>query len=163
MKFKVRTSVFAEVVTVIIAMVIIAAAFLTSCMERQNISLPLLANYELDTAGADRNNLRIGVVPGPYGDMYMEMIQPLLAAKGYTAQLVHYGDFIRPNFALAEEETDINIFQHYRYLNDFKMQNDLEISAIAEIPTVSMGIFSSRYRSLNALGNGITVDRKSVV
>ena len=141
----------------LIAAILVMTVFLTSCLNRQNTNLPLLTDYELDTAGEERKNLKIGVVPGPYGDMYMEMIQPLLAAKGYTAELVHYNDFIRPNLALAENETDLNIFQHYQYLNNFKMQNDLDLSAITEIPTVSMGIFSNRYRSLNALGRGISV------
>ena len=138
-------------------MVLITAIFFTSCLERQSISLPLIADYDSDMVREERKNLKIGVVPGPYGDLYLEIIQPLLAANGYTAELVHYNDFIRPNFALAEYETDLNIFQHYQYLNNFKLENDLDLSAIAEIPTVSMGIFSSRYRSLNALGNGITV------
>ena len=140
-----------------IVLALTAAVFLSSCIKRQSISLPLIADYETETAGADRKNLKIGVVPGPYGDMYLEAVQPLLAAKGYTAELVFYSDFIRPNFSLAEKETDLNIFQHYRYLNDFKMQNDLDLSAITEIQTVSMGIFSNRYRTLSAAGSGISV------
>jgi D-methionine transport system substrate-binding protein len=86
--------------------------------------------------------------------MYMDLIQPLLAPLGYTAELIYYNDYIRPNFALAEGDVDLNMFQHYRYLNDFKMANNLYLSAITEIPTASMGIFSRQYRSLNGIRYG---------
>jgi D-methionine transport system substrate-binding protein len=138
-------------------MALLTVICLASCQKGQDIRLPRLSDYESESAITVRRNLKVGVAPGPYGDMYMETVQSLLAAKGYNAELVYYTDFIRPNFALAEKETDLNIFQHYRYLNDFKTQNDLDVTAITEIPTVSMGIFSNRYGSLDALRNGITV------
>ena len=142
-----------------ISILIILTIFvlLTSCMGRENASLPNLADYSLTINGADRKNLKIGLAPGPYGDMYMDLIQPLLAPMGYTAELIYYNDYIEPNFALAEGRVDLNIFQHYRYLNDFKMANDLYLTAITEIPTASMGVFSRQYRSINDLRNGAVV------
>ena len=128
----------------------------TACRERQTIYMPSAADYEF-TWNVERKNLKVGVVAGPYGDMFMEAIMPSLEKMGYTASLVYYSDFINPNIALAREEIDLNIFQHYAYLNNFKFEHDLALSAISEIPTISMGIYSQRYRSLNAPGTGISV------
>ena len=153
MKFRLRRNT-PKAGKISIPFVLIMFVFLASCQEQELPNLPALADYDLTTNSVARKNLKIGLAPGPYGDMYMDLIQPLLAPMGYTAELIYYNDYIRPNFALAEGEVDLNMFQHYRYLNDFKMANDLYLTAITEIPTASMGVFSRRYRSLNELRGG---------
>ena len=112
--------------------------------------------YEAESI-EERKNIKLGVVAGPYGDMFVEAILPFLTPKGYNVELVLYDDFIKPNLALGNHEVDLNMFQHYRYLNSFKTEHNLELSAIAEIPTVSMGIFSNRYRTLEDIENGAVV------
>jgi D-methionine transport system substrate-binding protein len=89
--------------------------------------------------------------------MFVEAIQPALRQKGYGLELVYYDDFIQPNIALANSNIDLNMFQHNTYLNDFKVQHDLDLAAIVEIPTASMGVFSRRFPSINALRAGLTV------
>lgn len=105
----------------------------------------------------ERHHLRLGVVPGPYGGMFMEAILPTLADMGYTVELVMFDDFIQPNHSLSRGETDLNIFQHSRFLNTFKFEHDLELSPIAEVPTVSMGIFSLTYSTLEDIDTGAVV------
>ena len=112
--------------------------------------------YEAESV-EERKNIKLGVVAGPYGDMFVESILPFLTPKGYNVELVVYDDFVKPNLALGNSEVDLNMFQHYRYLNSFKSEHNLELSAIAEIPTVSMGIFSERYRRLEDIEDGALV------
>jgi len=118
--------------------------------------MPVVSDYLHDTT-AEIFDLRVGVVSGPYWDMFEEAVMPLLNEKGYTATFICYDDFSKPNFALAQNDIDLNIFQHYVYLNTFKFENDLALSAIMEIPTVSMSLFSHRFISLSEIGAGITV------
>jgi len=120
----------------------------TSCNGTGEIILPVTADYERPPL-VEITDIRVGVVAGPYGDMFMEAILPSLEKKGYTATLVYYDNFVLPNTALAENEVDINIFQHYTYLNTFKFQNGLALSAIMEIPTISMCVFSNVYDSID--------------
>jgi len=129
---------------------------ISTCSNNDVSALPVLADYELDEI-VEVRNIRVGVVSGPYGDMFKEAILPSLERMGYTASFTYYTDFITPNFALAQDEIDINIFQHYTYLNNFKFENDLALTAIMEIPTVSMGVFSTVFNSLDDLTTGITV------
>jgi len=128
----------------------------SACSNNDISALPVLSDYELDNI-VEVRNIRVGVVSGPYGDMFKEAILPSLERMGYTANFTYYADFIAPNFALAQNEIDINIFQHYTYLNNFKFENDLALTAIMEIPTVSMGVFSAVFNSLDDLTTGITV------
>ena len=129
---------------------------LSACSKDEEVILPLVADYEYP-AIVERKNLKVGVVSGPYGDMFLEGIMPSLQKMGYTATLVYYDDFTSPNFAMARNEIDLNIFQHYAYLNSFKFEHDIALSAISEIPTISMGIYSNRYNSIDELSAGFAV------
>ncbi|MCL2698908.1 MAG: MetQ/NlpA family ABC transporter substrate-binding protein [Defluviitaleaceae bacterium] len=140
------------------ALIILSAVvFLSGCTGRYTVALPTVADFDLHTGAVARKDLRVGVVPGPYGDMFMDAIYPSLSEMGYTAELVFFDNFTLPNFALAKNEIDLNMFQHYRYLVNFKFDNDVSLSAIAEVPTASMGIYSAKHESIDYLHNNITV------
>lgn len=143
--------------TFALCIITVTLIFFGACLREEVIVLPRVSDYDTDVTVVQRKNLKLGVVPGPYGDMFMDAIMPQLRQKGYTVELVFYNDFVRPNLAMAEGEIDLNMFQHSQYLNNFKFEHDLDLTAIAEIPTVSMGIYSRRFRSINNLGNNITV------
>lgn len=108
-------------------------------------------------ASKETKNIKVGVCAGPYGDMFTEAITPSLEAKGYKVQLVQFSDYVQPNKALANKEIDVNMFQHSVYLKNFAKENSLDITYITEIPTAGMGIFSSKYKSLDELPAGATV------
>ena len=128
---------------------------LFACSDSGSQELPVVSDYLFDPI-IEVKELRVGVVSGPYWDMFEEAILPSLMEKGYTATRVYYTDYESTNFAFAENEIDLNIFQHYDYLNTFKFENDLALSAIMDIPTVSMSIFSEHYNSIDQFDYGIT-------
>ena len=110
------------------------------------------------TADADtKKALKVGVCAGPYGDMFTEAIQPSLEAKGYAVEIIEFSDYVQPNKALAAGEIDVNMFQHSTYLNNFSKENSLDLTAITEIPTAGMGIFSEKYKSIDAIEDGAIV------
>ncbi|MBE6024918.1 MAG: metal ABC transporter substrate-binding protein [Cellulosilyticum sp.] len=101
--------------------------------------------------------IRVGVCAGPYGDMFKEAIQPSLEEKGYEVEIVEFSDYVQPNNALAEEEIDVNMFQHSVYLKKFCEEHSLELSDITEIPTAAMGVFSSSYGTFEEAEGSLTV------
>lgn len=110
------------------------------------------------TADADtKKALKVGVCAGPYGDMFTEAIKPSLEAKGYAVEIIEFSDYVQPNKALAAGEIDVNMFQHSTYLNNFSKENSLDLTAITEIPTAGMGIFSEKYKSIDAIEDGTIV------
>ena len=95
--------------------------------------------------------LRVGVCAGPYGDMFVEAIQPSLEKDGYKVQIVEFSDYVQPNNALAENEIDVNMFQHSVYLKKFSTDHNLDLVYLTEIPTAAMGIFADKVKSIEDL------------
>lgn len=100
------------------------------------------------------NLIRVGVCAGPYGDMFNEAIKPALEEKGYEIEMTEFSDYVQPNMSLADNEIDVNMFQHSTYLKKFCEEHSLELEYISEIPTASMGIFSDKYNSLDDVSDG---------
>lgn len=105
-------------------------------------------------SGGDSKLIRVGVCAGPYGDMFKEAIQPSLEEKGYTVEITEFSDYVQPNNALADNDIDVNMFQHSTYLKKFSEEHGLELSYLTEIPTAAMGVFSEKYDSLDDAADG---------
>ncbi|WP_416354004.1 MetQ/NlpA family ABC transporter substrate-binding protein [Agrilactobacillus fermenti] len=99
----------------------------------------------------------IGVAPGPYGEMAQDVIGPLLKKKGYIVKTKEFNDYVQPNKALNSGNIDANLFQHTAYLKTFSKANHLHLTAIGKTPTLGMGIYSSKIKSLKSLKSGDTV------
>ena len=110
-----------------------------------------------DNSSSNSKKIIFGVAPGPYGDLVKLAIKPGLEKKGYTVELKEFSDYIQPNKALANNEIDVNVFQHQVYLENFAKEHNLKIESIKNIPTAGMGIFSNKYKSLDQLSDGDTV------
>lgn len=99
----------------------------------------------------------IGVAPGPYGDMAKDVIGPLLKKKGFEVKTKEFNDYVQPNKALNSGSIDANLFQHTAYLKTFASANHLKLSAIGQTPTLGMGIYSKKIKSLKNFKKGDTV------
>ncbi len=119
--------------------------------------LTLLLSMTACDKKENSKNLKVGVAAGPYGDMFLEAIAPSLEEKGYKVEIVEFTDYVQPNLALANKEIDLNMFQHTVYLENFSKEHDLDLTAIKEIPTAGMGIFSQTATKLEDLPEGAKV------
>ena len=99
----------------------------------------------------------VGVCSGPYGDMFKDAIKPSLEKKGYKVTIKEFSDYVQPDKALANKEIDVNMFQHSTYLKNFSADNKLDLSAIIEIPTVGMGVYSNNFKSIQEVKEGSVV------
>ncbi|XKM12494.1 MetQ/NlpA family ABC transporter substrate-binding protein [Orbaceae bacterium ac157xtp] len=105
------------------------------------------------------NTLIVGVAAGPYGDMFKKAIAPGLEKRGYKIQIREFSDYVQPNLALANKEIDINLFQHLAYLNYFKQERNLDLTAVGFVPTAGAGIFSNKITDFSQLkaGDQVTI------
>jgi D-methionine transport system substrate-binding protein len=101
--------------------------------------------------GASPQTLRFGVGPGPYGDLVTKAIKPELEKKGYKVELVTFQDWVQPNLALGNKETEVNVFQHRLYLEKFSKDHNLQLSPVIRIPTAGLGLYSKKVKSLDQL------------
>ena len=102
----------------------------------------------------DSKDIKIGVCPGPYGDMVEKAIEPYLQSLGYKVEVVDFTDYVQPDQALASGEIDANLMQHTVYLEKFVEDNNLDIKSIIEVPTAGAGVFSEKLKSLDELKDG---------
>lgn len=109
--------------------------------------------------GADPNKktIVIGTSVGDFADMVKHGVRPILEKQGYTVKLVELTDYVRPNLALAEGSLDVNTFQHKPYLDDFAKKHKLDLTAVTQIPTANLGIYSGRLKNLADVRSGTTV------
>jgi D-methionine transport system substrate-binding protein len=95
-----------------------------------------------------------GVAPGPYGDLVRHAVQPSLEKKGYKVVFKEFSDYVQPNLALANKDLDANVYQHRLYLEKFSADKGLKLSPVITIPTVGLGLYSRKIKSLKDLKSG---------
>ncbi|MBJ7312621.1 MetQ/NlpA family ABC transporter substrate-binding protein [Rugamonas sp. CCM 8940] len=108
-------------------------------------------------AAKDPKELVIGTSSGPYADQIKLGIKPILEKQGYKIKLVEFNDYVQPNFALAEGSLDANVFQHAVYLNKFAAEHKLALTALVQIPTAPIAIYSRKHKALAEVREGQTV------
>ncbi|WP_206514591.1 MetQ/NlpA family ABC transporter substrate-binding protein [Brevibacillus marinus] len=108
-------------------------------------------------AEGGNKELRVGFAPGPYSDQFRQGVQPVLEKKGYQVTVVEFSDWVQPNFALANQEIDANVYQHTIYLQGFNAQHHLDLTGVVQVPTAQMGIYSRKHQSLEEVQPGFTV------
>lgn len=77
--------------------------------------------------------------------------------KGYTIEIIEFGDYVQPNLALSNGDLAANLFQHKIYMDNFAKENKLELTDLIVVPTAPMGIYSSKYKALGEIADGSTV------
>jgi len=110
-----------------------------------------------DAKQEESKAIKIGATAGPYSDMITKAIKPILETKGYSIELVEFGDYVQPNLALSNGDLNANLFQHKIYMENFAKENKIELSELISVPTAPMGIYSSKFKSLDEVADGSTV------
>lgn len=97
----------------------------------------------------ESKKLKIGIAPGPYGDLFKVAIKPELEKKGYSVEFKEFSDYVQPNIALSNNEISANIFQHGRYLKKFSADKQLQLAELVQVPTAPLGIYSRNIQATN--------------
>ncbi|NYI77326.1 MetQ/NlpA family ABC transporter substrate-binding protein [Nocardioides panzhihuensis] len=108
-----------------------------------------------DDSGSDLTKVTIGVVGAD--DPYWETFQDAAREEGIDLVVKNFSDYNQPNPALSEGELDLNQFQHIIFLADYNVQNDDDLVALGSTATYPLGLYSSKYKSLDEIKAGETV------
>lgn len=100
--------------------------------------------------------ISIGVTAGPHAEV-MEVVKQEAEKQGLKIKIVEFNDFVQPNVALDQKELNMNSFQHQPYLDKFVKDRNLKLVSIGKSILLPMGLYSNKYRNLNALPDGATV------
>lgn len=94
---------------------------------------------------------------GPYSELFISGIQPILEKEGYTIKAVDMSDLLQADFALNEGEVDFNVEQHTAYMNNFNATQNGHLVALTPIPTVPAGIYPGSKNDLSKVAEGDTI------
>ena len=90
----------------------------------KKLSLTLLAALVATSISAnsafafdkDHSTLVFSKSQGPYSELFINGVQPILEKEGYTIKGVDVSDLLQADIALNEGEVDFNVEQHTAYM-----------------------------------------------
>lgn len=97
--------------------------------------------------------IKVGATPVPHAEI-LEVVKPLLEARGYKLDIVMITDYITPNKALSGKELDVNFFQHVPYLEEMDAKEDLQLTYTVKIHVEPIALYSE---TLKDLEDGATI------
>lgn len=105
----------------------------------------------------EKTTIKLGTSPGPYSELFIDAIQPILEEDGYTVDVQVFQELLQADIALFEGSIDVNVDQHTAYYKNFNEEKGAEITKITPIPTVPTGIYPGRKSSLDDIKSGDVV------
>ena len=110
-----------------------------------------------NSVGEDKKTLTVGTSPGPYSELFLEAIKPILEDDGYKIEDIDFTELLLADVALTEGSVDINVDQHTAYMDNYNSEKGASLTAITPIPTVPTGIFPGRKSTLDDIEDGDVV------
>lgn len=104
--------------------------------------------------GEDKTTIKVGTSPGPYSELFIDAIVPILEDEGYTIETTDFTELLQADIALDEGSIDLNVDQHTAYYENFNNEKGANLTSITPIPTVPTGIFPGRKDSLDDIEEG---------
>lgn len=102
----------------------------------------------------EKETIKVGTSPGPYSELFLNGIKPILEEQGYTIEATDFTDLRQADVALADDGVDINVDQHTAYMNNFNEESGAELVALTPIPTVPAALFPGKKISLDDVEEG---------
>ena len=109
-----------------------------------------------EAAEQETTKLVVGATPVPHAEI-LEFIKPMLAEKGIELEVKEFTDYVQPNQALFDKQLDANYFQHLPYLEQFNIDNNMDLTYTVSVHFEPMGVFSDKITSLDQLENGAKI------
>ncbi len=104
----------------------------------------------------ETSTIKVSVTSVPHAEI-MEHVKLALLDKGVNVELTVADDYNIHNRSLAEKETDANFFQHFPFLEEQIADFNYEIQEFGKIHIEPLGVYSTKYGSLDELPDGATI------
>ena len=104
------------------------------------------------SAGSDKT-ITVAASTTPHAEI-LAVAKDVLAADGWTLEVVEYADFVVPNTVVDDGEMDANYFQHQPYLDTFNAENGTKLVSVASIHYEPFGIYPGTKSAIEELTEG---------
>lgn len=118
--------------------------------------LALVAALSLSAVAAIAAPLKIGVVPGAYGDT-VNVAAEAARANGQDIEVIEFSDWTTPNLALNAGDIDVNFFQHEPFLLNANKERGYELSVVSPGILANLGLYSLKHKSFDEIPQGGSV------
>jgi D-methionine transport system substrate-binding protein len=85
---------------------------------------------------------------------YWPLLEKKALANGIDIKLVNFSDYNQANPALAQKQTDLNLFQHLQFLGTYNVTAHQNLTPIGATLVVPLGLYSTKYTSLKQIPKG---------
>lgn len=106
------------------------------------------------SSNENQKTIILGSSPGPYSDLFINGIKPILEKEGYKVENKSFNNLMNADIAMNQNQVNLNVDQHTAYLNNFNKENKSNLVSITKIPTVPMGIYPARKTKMNQIRKG---------
>lgn len=103
----------------------------------------------------NEHKIVVGVTSGPH-EQITEVAAKVAKENGLEVELKTFSDYVLPNTSLAEGDLDVNNYQHKPFLDAFNKDHNTDLVPVAKTILNPMGIYSEKYKSLDAVPDGAT-------
>lgn len=105
----------------------------------------------------EKTTIKVGTSPGPYSELFIDAIQPILEEEGYEIEIKSFQELLQADVALFEGTIDVNVDQHTAYFENFNEEKGANLTKITPIPTVPTGIYGGRKDDITTVEEGDVV------
>ncbi|MCH4985231.1 MetQ/NlpA family ABC transporter substrate-binding protein [Macrococcoides goetzii] len=103
----------------------------------------------------DEKTVKIGVTG--VDSKVWEVVKKEAEKDGIKIEFVEFQDYTAPNNALAEGEIDLNAFQHFAFLDQFKKDHNLKLSVVGTTVFAPLGVYSKKIKDIKDVKKGDTI------
>ncbi len=87
-----------------------------------------------------------------------EKVKELAKKDGIDLEIKHFSDYNVPNKALSDGDIDMNAFQHFAFLDQYKKAHkDAKIQALSTTVLAPLGIYSDKVKNIKNVKKGAQV------
>ncbi|MFW3583191.1 dipeptide ABC transporter glycylmethionine-binding lipoprotein [Staphylococcus caprae] len=87
-----------------------------------------------------------------------EKVKELAKKDGIDLEIKHFSDYNVPNKALSDGDIDMNAFQHFAFLDQYKKAHkDAKIQALSTTVLAPLGIYSDKVKNIKEVKKGAQV------
>src|SRR5699024_12323790 len=95
-------------------------------------------------AGEDKTTIHVGTSPGPYSELFLDAIAPILEEEGFTIETTDFTELLQADIALDEGSIDLYVDQHTAYYSNFSEEKGANLIKLTSIPTVSTVLYTNK-------------------
>lgn len=107
-------------------------------------------------AAEEKGIVTVAATPVPHAEI-LEKAKMLMAAKGWTLEVVEFTDYVQPNEVVESGDMDANYFQHINYMNSYNEEKGTHLVSAGEIHYEPLGIYAGKESDLNNISEGAEI------